>query len=168
MGISTNTNAIANAPTKYLDSNPNSSGSSIRCSSDATMDRNNGETTKGVTEEFATDHDLTTCENEEEKVENDQRDEDNLDDANDVAVEEEEYTDHRVDDNVPLHHILEESHNNNAHNSQMAAMYDDNPVNQEILRGVEIIRHLPMAVCQFDMKGRVMFQNPAAYLPPLD
>lgn len=24
-----------------------------------------------------------------------------------------------------------------------------------------------MAVCQFDMKGRVMFQNPAAYLPPL-
>jgi signal transduction histidine kinase len=25
-----------------------------------------------------------------------------------------------------------------------------------------------MAVCQFDMKGRVMYQNPAAYLPPLD
>mmetsp|Transcript_8451 Transcript_8451/g.9702 ORF Transcript_8451/g.9702 Transcript_8451/m.9702 type:complete len:971 (+) Transcript_8451:2-2914(+) len=166
--ISTNTNAITNAPTKYLDSNQNSSGSSIRCSSDATINRNNEENTEVVTEEFATDHDLTTCENEEEKVENDQRDEDNFDDANDVAAEEEEYTDHRVDDNVPLHHILEENHNNNAHNSQMAAMYDDNPVNQEILRGVEIIRHLPMAVCQFDMKGRVMFQNPAAYLPPLD
>mmetsp|Transcript_4151 Transcript_4151/g.10772 ORF Transcript_4151/g.10772 Transcript_4151/m.10772 type:complete len:856 (-) Transcript_4151:201-2768(-) len=50
----------------------------------------------------------------------------------------------------------------------MTPLDGDNPLNQEILRGVEIIRHLPIAVCQFDMKGRLMFQNPAAYLPPLD
>jgi signal transduction histidine kinase/ActR/RegA family two-component response regulator len=30
------------------------------------------------------------------------------------------------------------------------------------LRGVEMIRHLPMAVCQFDMEGKLMFQNPEA------
>ena len=35
----------------------------------------------------------------------------------------------------------------------------------ESLRGVEMIRHLPMAVCQFDLEGKVMFQNPAAHLP---
>ena len=35
----------------------------------------------------------------------------------------------------------------------------------ESLRGVEMLRHLPMAVCQFDMDGNVMFQNPAAHLP---
>ena len=30
------------------------------------------------------------------------------------------------------------------------------------LRGVEMIRHLPISVCQFDMEGHVMFQNPEA------
>lgn len=50
----------------------------------------------------------------------------------------------------------------------MTGIDGDNILNQEILRGVEIVRHLPIAVCQFDMKGRLMFQNPAAYLPPLD
>ena len=35
----------------------------------------------------------------------------------------------------------------------------------ESLRGVEMLRHLPMAVCQFDLDGNVMFQNPAAQLP---
>jgi len=34
----------------------------------------------------------------------------------------------------------------------------------ETLRGVEMLRHLPMAVCQFDMDGNVMFQNPEASL----
>ncbi len=33
---------------------------------------------------------------------------------------------------------------------------------QANLRGVEMIRHLPMAVCQFDMEGKLMFQNPEA------
>jgi len=65
------------------------------------------------------------------------------------------------DENIPLNHILDSS-------NQVATIHDDTPLNQEILRGVEIIRHLPIAVCQFDMKGRAMFQNPAAYLPPLD
>jgi len=32
------------------------------------------------------------------------------------------------------------------------------------LRGVEMLRHLPMAVCQFDMNGQPMFQNPEASL----
>ena len=35
---------------------------------------------------------------------------------------------------------------------------------QESLRGVEMIRHLPMAICQFDMEGKVMFQNPEAII----
>lgn len=30
------------------------------------------------------------------------------------------------------------------------------------LRSNEMVRHLPMAVCQFDMQGKVMFQNPEA------
>jgi len=33
------------------------------------------------------------------------------------------------------------------------------------LRAVEMLRHLPMAVCQFDMEGQVMFQNTWAELP---
>jgi len=73
-----------------------------------------------------------------------------------------------VDDNIPLNHILDAGSNHTGRNNQMTAIDGDNPLNQEILRGVEIIRHLPMAVCQFDMKGRVMFQNPAAYLPLSD
>jgi signal transduction histidine kinase len=79
----------------------------------------------------------------------------------------EDDTDSYRDENIPLDHILENSNHTSRHH-QMSAMDDDNPLNQEILRGVEIIRHLPIAVCQFDMKGRVMFQNPAAILPPLD
>ena len=39
-------------------------------------------------------------------------------------------------------------------------------VSQQSLRGVDMLRHLPMAVCQFDMEGNVMFQNQAARLPP--
>lgn len=34
----------------------------------------------------------------------------------------------------------------------------------ETLRGVEMLRHLPMAVCQFDMEGKVIFQNPEGSL----
>jgi signal transduction histidine kinase len=79
----------------------------------------------------------------------------------------EDDTDSYSDENIPLDHILE-NNNDTSHHHQMSAMDGDNPLNQEILRGVEIIRHLPIAVCQFDMKGRVMFQNPAAILPPLD
>ncbi|KAG7347713.1 histidine kinase, DNA gyrase B-, and HSP90-like ATPase [Nitzschia inconspicua] len=30
------------------------------------------------------------------------------------------------------------------------------------LRGVEMLRHLPLPVCQFDLEGKVIFQNPAA------
>mmetsp|Transcript_28476 Transcript_28476/g.77109 ORF Transcript_28476/g.77109 Transcript_28476/m.77109 type:complete len:1175 (-) Transcript_28476:119-3643(-) len=90
------------------------------------------------------------------------REEENIDDK--------ELIDPQDDDTVSLDHILESSASQipNHHHHQMALMDNDNPVNQEILRGVQIIRHLPMAVCQFDMKGRVMFQNPAAYLPALD
>lgn len=32
------------------------------------------------------------------------------------------------------------------------------------IRGVEMLRHLPLAVCQFDMKGNCVFENPAATL----
>jgi hypothetical protein len=38
-------------------------------------------------------------------------------------------------------------------------------VTEDTLRGVEIIRHLPIAVCQFDLDGQLMFQNPAAFMP---
>jgi len=34
----------------------------------------------------------------------------------------------------------------------------------ERLRGTEILRHLPVPVCQFDMSGKIMFQNPEATL----
>ena len=37
--------------------------------------------------------------------------------------------------------------------------------NPELLRGVEMLRHLPMPVCQFDADGRCMYQNPDAMLP---
>ena len=30
------------------------------------------------------------------------------------------------------------------------------------IRGVEMLRHLPLHVCQFDLEGKVVFQNPAA------
>ena len=32
----------------------------------------------------------------------------------------------------------------------------------KVTRGVEMLRHLPVAVCQFDMCGQVMYQNPEA------
>eukprot|EP00934_Nitzschia_sp_Nitz4_P001615 Nitzschia sp. Nitz4//scaffold148_size54725//5350//7512//NITZ4_006651-RA/size54725-processed-gene-0.7-mRNA-1//1//CDS//3329536727//1615//frame0 len=35
----------------------------------------------------------------------------------------------------------------------------------ESIRGIEILRHLPMAVCQFDMEGGLMFENQAAKFP---
>mmetsp|Transcript_21303 Transcript_21303/g.37466 ORF Transcript_21303/g.37466 Transcript_21303/m.37466 type:complete len:973 (-) Transcript_21303:122-3040(-) len=44
----------------------------------------------------------------------------------------------------------------------------NSPLDQESLRVAEIIRHLPTAVCQFDLNGQVMFENPAAYLPDED
>ncbi|KAL7572746.1 hypothetical protein ACA910_009012 [Epithemia clementina (nom. ined.)] len=31
-------------------------------------------------------------------------------------------------------------------------------------RGVEMLRHLPLSVCQFDMQGQIMYQNPEAML----
>jgi len=35
----------------------------------------------------------------------------------------------------------------------------------EMLRGLEILRHIPVPVlCQFDMNGNIMFQNPEATL----
>ena len=41
-------------------------------------------------------------------------------------------------------------------------------VKEELLnertRGVEMLRHLPIAVCQFDMNGSVLYQNPEAML----
>jgi hypothetical protein len=36
-------------------------------------------------------------------------------------------------------------------------------LDHESLRGVEMLRHLPMAVCQFDLDGNVMYQNPEAF-----
>jgi len=97
-----------------------------------------------------------------------------VDDTKSGAAEDEK-EEEKLEDNIisydndiiPLNHILDNSNHSGPHH-QKTAMGGDNPLHQEILRGVEIIRHLPMAVCQFDMKGRVMFQNPAAYLPPLD
>jgi signal transduction histidine kinase/CheY-like chemotaxis protein len=38
----------------------------------------------------------------------------------------------------------------------------EDEVMKETLRGVEMLRHLPLPVCQFDLQGKVVFQNPAA------
>ncbi len=35
-------------------------------------------------------------------------------------------------------------------------------LDSQTLRGVEMLRHLPVPVCQFDMSGKMMFQNPEA------
>jgi PAS domain S-box-containing protein len=35
-------------------------------------------------------------------------------------------------------------------------------IDQESLRGVEMLRHLPVSVCQFDINGKVIHQNPEA------
>ncbi|CAB9521158.1 respiration control sensor protein ArcB [Seminavis robusta] len=45
-----------------------------------------------------------------------------------------------------------------------AVPIEDKKLDSEVLRGVEMLRHLPIAVCQFDMKGHCMFQNPEACL----
>ena len=37
-------------------------------------------------------------------------------------------------------------------------------LDNEVLRGVEMLRHLPISICQFDMDGKTMFQNPEACL----
>ena len=66
--------------------------------------------------------------------------------------------------------FLSESENDddNNNNGRLCMLTEGIPVetpeeiNQESLRGVEIIRHLPIAVCQFDLEGRFMFQNPQA------
>ncbi|KAL3913110.1 MAG: hypothetical protein SGILL_006622 [Bacillariaceae sp.] len=38
----------------------------------------------------------------------------------------------------------------------------EDQVLKETIRGVEMLRHLPMHVCQFDLGGKVTFQNPEA------
>ncbi|CAB9515627.1 Hybrid signal transduction histidine kinase [Seminavis robusta] len=45
-----------------------------------------------------------------------------------------------------------------------AVPMQDEVVDNNVLRGVEMLRHLPIAVCQFDTKGNCMFQNPEACL----
>ena len=42
---------------------------------------------------------------------------------------------------------------------------DTEKIETESLRGVEILRHIPMSVCQFSMSGEVMFQNQWAQFP---
>lgn len=43
-------------------------------------------------------------------------------------------------------------------------------IDKESLRGVEMLRHLPVAVCQFDLHGKLMYQNPESLnlFVPLD
>jgi hypothetical protein len=45
-----------------------------------------------------------------------------------------------------------------------AVPVEQRELDNELLRGVEMLRHLPIAVCQFDMQGTCMFQNPEAWL----
>jgi signal transduction histidine kinase/ActR/RegA family two-component response regulator len=57
---------------------------------------------------------------------------------------------------------------NNARSTGVSMLVEGVPlllqedVDKDTLRGVEMLRHLPIAVCQFDMEGNVMFQNPEA------
>eukprot|EP00545_Synedropsis_sp_CCMP1620_P013647 CAMPEP_0119009436 /NCGR_PEP_ID=MMETSP1176-20130426/4361_1 /TAXON_ID=265551 /ORGANISM="Synedropsis recta cf, Strain CCMP1620" /LENGTH=592 /DNA_ID=CAMNT_0006961953 /DNA_START=57 /DNA_END=1835 /DNA_ORIENTATION=+ len=43
-----------------------------------------------------------------------------------------------------------------------AELPDSKKIDQSSIRGVEMLRHLPLAVCKFDMKGKKMYQNPEA------
>lgn len=59
------------------------------------------------------------------------------------------------------------SENGHVHKRHDCVMCEGIPLVQEDLlnenlRGVEMLRHLPMAVCQFDLQGNVMFENPEA------
>jgi signal transduction histidine kinase len=38
----------------------------------------------------------------------------------------------------------------------------DAEIDKSALRGVEMLRHLPVPVCQFDLNGQIMYQNPEA------
>jgi signal transduction histidine kinase len=46
-------------------------------------------------------------------------------------------------------------------NEGKVALKDE--IDHESLRGVEMLRHLPVSVCQFDMDGEIMHQNPEAF-----
>ena len=43
-----------------------------------------------------------------------------------------------------------------------AEIPDSREIDQSSTRGVEILRHLPLAVCQFDIEGTLLYQNPEA------
>ena len=152
-----NTNTNTNIPAKHKVSKrlSNSSESSNRCNSVATNDGDNEVITEVVTaEKSTTEQYSTTCKDDvNEKDVTEEIDEDNVGDAADGVEKddeagdeeeeeednEEEYIDPHDDDTVPLNHILDANHNNHNHYNQIVAIGDDNPVNQEILRGVEIV-----------------------------
>ena len=153
-----NTNTNTNIPAKHkvLKRLSNSSEGSNRCNSVATNDGDNEVITEVVTaEKSITEQYSTTCKDDvNEKDVTEEIDEDNVADAADGVEKddeagdeeeeeeednEEEYIDPHDDDTVPLNHILDANHNNHNHYNQIVAIGDDNPVNQEILRGVEIV-----------------------------
>ncbi|KAL3905455.1 MAG: hypothetical protein SGILL_009672, partial [Bacillariaceae sp.] len=86
---------------------------------------------------------------------------------------------HESMDSLPLHSLdhstristiiehIEEAESKCCDDDDDSSVEQD-PVQQENLRVAEIIRYLPTAVCQFDVKGNLMYQNPAAYLPHID
>lgn len=52
-------------------------------------------------------------------------------------------------------------------NGRIALFCESEPIapailDRALLRGVEALRHLPVAVCEFDQNGRVLYQNPEA------
>ena len=44
-----------------------------------------------------------------------------------------------------------------------AELPDSREIDQSSTRGVEMLRHLPLAVCQFDIEGNLVYQNPEAF-----
>lgn len=44
-----------------------------------------------------------------------------------------------------------------------AELPDSCEIDQSSIRGVEMLRHLPLAVCQFDIEGNLVYQNPEAF-----
>jgi len=44
-----------------------------------------------------------------------------------------------------------------------AGLPDNNEIDHSSVRSVEMLRHLPLAVCQFELTGKMMYQNPEAY-----
>jgi signal transduction histidine kinase/ActR/RegA family two-component response regulator len=76
----------------------------------------------------------------------------------------EEWTFYPLGEPVPTRLVMAPIH---IENGRLAFLCEAEPIapgklDRALLRGVEALRHLPVAVCEFDQSGRVLYQNPEA------